>query len=112
NGQDPDIVIRTEEERRHVSGKPTGNIVLHIENLQQEKEYTILVGDNAYKTGEIQKKIKPKESASIVLNLEKNYGWYDISIRIAGNETFEQRYAGHVETGEDTFTDPYMGRMV
>src|SRR5690606_32275530 len=94
------------------SGTPTGNIVLYIESLHQGQEYTILIKDNAYKTADIQKKIKPKDSISIVLPLEKNFGWYDFSVRIAGFDTFEQCFAGHVETGEDTFTDPFMGRMI
>jgi len=112
NAQDPEIILKPDEQCHPKSGKPTGNIVLYIENLHQGKEYTIHIRDNAYKTTDIQKKIKPKDSINIVLPLEKSFGWYDFSVRIAGFDTFGQRFAGHVETGEDTFTDPFMGHMV
>jgi hypothetical protein len=32
------------------------------------------------------------------------FDWYDLSVR-----SFEQRFAGRVETGKESFTDPYMG---
>src|SRR5690606_23306876 len=99
NAQDPEILWRSEYERGRTPNKPTGNLVLHFENLHEEKEYTVLINDNAYKTTAIQKKIKPKVSTSLVLNLEKSFGWYDFTIRITDFETFEQRFAGHVETG-------------
>ncbi len=112
NSQDPEIQLTTVEERHTQSGKFTGNLILHVENLHKEKEYTVLINDNAYKTTAIQKKVSGQGTQNITLNLEKSFGWYDFSVRIAGFDTFEQRFAGHVETGEDTFTDPFMGRMI
>jgi phospholipase C len=44
--------------------------------------------------------------------LSKSFGWYDFSLKIKGNELFEKRYAGHVETGKPAKTDPFMGRVV
>jgi phospholipase C len=48
----------------------------------------------------------------VPLDQSKTFGWYDVSIRIKGNNTLERRYAGKVETGKETFTDPMMGRVV
>jgi phospholipase C len=48
----------------------------------------------------------------VAIDLSKTYGWYDISIKVKGNNTFEKRYAGKVETGIETFTDPLMGRAI
>ena len=50
-------------------------------------------------------------STSIVLDLGKSFGWYDVSIGVQGAATFEKRYAGHVETGKASFTDPAMGNI-
>jgi phospholipase C len=46
------------------------------------------------------------------LNLKPSYGWYDFSIAVKGNPYFSRRFAGRVETGKETFTDPFMGRMI
>ena len=33
-------------------------------------------------------------------------------VTVAGDPHFQRRYAGHVETGEDTVTDPLMGGLL
>jgi len=33
-------------------------------------------------------------------------------IAVEGFDGFERRYSGRVETGEDSYSDPYMGRVV
>jgi phospholipase C len=33
-------------------------------------------------------------------------------VKIKGNNLFEKRYAGRVETGKESFTDPMMGGMM
>jgi len=75
---------------------------------------TIELTDNAYKTGvktyKIERyRIKPK---TIYIDNYKSYNWYDFSVRIKGNKSFERRYAGRVETWEDGKTDPFMGRVI
>ena len=44
--------------------------------------------------------------------LARSRGWYDLLVTVAGDPHFQRRYAGHVETGEDTITDPLMGGLV
>jgi phospholipase C len=88
----------------------TGNIQFIFKN-SGNKNHTIEIKDNAYglatKTFELNKNEK-----TMVLYLDKNYGWYDFSIKIKGIDTFEKRYAGHVETGSESKSDPLMGMMV
>lgn len=38
-------------------------------------------------------------------------GWYDLAVRIPGDEHFLRRFAGRIETGRDSITDPAMGRQ-
>ena len=47
-----------------------------------------------------------------MLNLRDSHGWYDFSIKVAGYDDFEKRYAGRVETGKEGFSDPFMGRVI
>ncbi|HEX5553858.1 MAG TPA: phospholipase domain-containing protein, partial [Chitinophagaceae bacterium] len=48
---------------------------------------------------------------TIILDLKKSHGWYDFTIRVDGADAFERRYAGHVDTGQDSYSDPFMGKV-
>ena len=37
---------------------------------------------------------------------EHSYGWYDLSVTSAGDKAYERRFAGHLENGRDSRTDP------
>lgn len=47
--------------------------------------------------------------APLSLDLKASGGWYDIEVKVAGHVGFSQRFAGHVETGDPSITDPLMG---
>ncbi|MEO8711205.1 MAG: phospholipase domain-containing protein, partial [Parafilimonas sp.] len=91
-----------------LSNTLTGNIVLNLRN-NDDVEIAIEIIDNAYKTALIKRQLNAKTKQTLVLDLSKSYGWYDISVKIAGNMFFEKRYAGHVETGKESKSDPAMG---
>jgi phospholipase C len=38
-----------------------------------------------------------------------SFGWYDLAIEVDSDPTFQQRIAGHVETGSDSVSDPALG---
>jgi phospholipase C len=42
--------------------------------------------------------------------LESSFGWYDFVIEVESEPDFQQRIAGHVETGKHSMTDPAIGR--
>ena len=44
--------------------------------------------------------------------LNRFYGWYDLVVKVSEDPTFECRLAGHVETGDDSFSDPALGGLV
>lgn len=95
------------------ANKLTGNIVVKCLNLHPNQAYKITIIDHAYNNKPIEKDIPAgKAEHNFVLNLQKSYNWYDFSIHVRGFDNFERRYAGHVETGKDSFTDPKMGDMI
>lgn len=55
--------------------------------------------------------LQEKEYAPPV-NLSKNFSWYDFSVKAAGNEGYEQRFTGLVDTGLPSNTDPVMGSLI
>jgi phospholipase C len=40
------------------------------------------------------------------------YGWYDVIVTVEGDSTFNYRLAGHVESGQDSFSDPALSGLV
>jgi phospholipase C len=96
--------------------KPTGNIELHVKNLDTKTKNTIQIKDNAYKSIAQSKVLDvagaKNSEAVIVIALEKSFSWYDFSVKIAGHKAMEKRYAGHVETGNESQSDPLMGRVL
>jgi phospholipase C len=92
-------------------GKPTGNLVLKVINKTIQPQHIVIV-DNSYKAGIKEQSIDAGSSKEMPFDTSKSFGWYDVSIKLKGNLSFENRYAGRVETGLASKTDPLMGRMI
>lgn len=108
---DPDINIAFEYHRSIAdSNKLTGNVALKFHNLTRSLQ-VIEITDHAYKTNNHKSSLKAGDRSVKILNLVNSHGWYDFSIKVAGNQTFEKRYAGRVETGKPSFSDPQMGNV-
>ncbi|HXB63160.1 MAG TPA: phospholipase C, phosphocholine-specific [Acidobacteriaceae bacterium] len=104
---DPALAIACEYEVEAPDPKRlTGHIVLQLANTGS-KPYAIEIVDHAYGAAPVRKRISGKEV--VVLNLEQSFGWYDFSVKVDGFADFEKRYAGHVETGRHSASDPFMG---
>ena len=56
--------------------------------------------------------LSPGESASKSWSLSRSSGWYDLIIAVDGDSQFEYRFAGHLENGDDSISDPLMGGLV
>jgi phospholipase C len=109
NAADPLVDVVCEYEQ--AAGKLTGNVSLKITN-HTNKAQTIAVTDHGYKTGDHKVSVKAGASITIALNLSKTHGWYDFSTKTDGFEKFARRFAGRVETGTSSFSDPLMGKAL
>lgn len=109
NAAAPKLKVSCEYEVK--SGKPTGNVLILVENLDSKPGKIHLV-DNSYKTGNLTKTVEQGGKLSLRLDLRKSHQWYDVSLKVDGADGFEHRFAGHVETGAVTKTDPLMGGVV
>jgi phospholipase C len=110
--QDPKLTITCSYEQSMKNPlKLSGNVIVTVTNLS-DKIREIKITDQSYKTKNNTLKVPAKGRASMVLDLKKNYNWYDFNLKIADNSSFMQRFSGRVETGEVTKTDPLMGQMV
>ncbi len=79
---------------------------------EDTKTITVMVADNSYKTGTTTKIILPGTTATIKMVLTKSFGWYDVIVKAKGYNNFKKQFAGKVENGRVTKTDPLMGGVV
>jgi phospholipase C len=102
------LEVRTSYEQ---TGKDlTGNALVRLRN-GNAKAASVEIRDNAYKTKSVNRRIEPGQETSVILHLEKSHGWYDYTVKATGSDA-EARFAGRVETGRASFTDPLMGGVV
>ena len=84
---------------------------LKLVNRDLWQPLTVTVDDLAYGDITHTVAIPAGSSLELTLNFGPSFGWYDLRIRVTGATQYEQRYAGKVETGHESFTDPSMGGM-
>lgn len=83
-----------------------GGLVLKLQNQDKTPVLAHIAQSHVSKT----EKVKVEETKSITIRLSGTHGWYDISVTLPDHKA-EYRFAGHVETGSTSFSDPVMGRV-
>jgi phospholipase C len=103
--RDPGLQVSASYEQAKAS--LTGNLILSLRNISQHP-LTIEVRDNAYGKGIATHIVKAEHEIRAILDLQKSFGWYDVTIRCRGSQ-IENHFAGRVETGRSSMSDPLMG---
>lgn len=112
DAQDPDLYVACKyETSKGLVNRCTGNIILEISN-NSKTPITLSLTDNAYGRALQSFTIDAGGNKSIKIDLKKSSGWYDFTLAFNGNKIFKKQYAGHVETGEISVTDPFMGGLL
>ena len=57
------------------------------------------------------KAMRKDDPALVEIDCSKSEGWYDIEITCSEDHAVKFRYAGHIETGKSSKTDPLMGKV-
>ena len=65
---------------------------------------------NAYRDEAMRGKVRPGRKLEKRIPIGKSSGWYDISITTEADSRFLWRFAGHVENGRPSTSDPALGR--
>ena len=110
--EDPPVIFHCGYEVNREE-KLTGRIQIGVVKTVNDHDYTIRIRDNAYKAPdrvEILRALRAEaKKTSIILDSLTNGRWYDYSILVEGADLFEIRFAGRVETGMESISDPAMG---
>jgi phospholipase C len=83
----------------------TGSVCLHIVN-RGSAAITVQVADAAYGAANQSKQLQGGASWTLNWPLDASAQWYDLQVTTTGDAAFQQRFAGHVETGKVSSSDP------
>ncbi len=112
--QDPPLSVYCHYE--YAQGQPaalSGNVLLSVYNNDPEKRIVLELTDESMgKPVTREQEILPGSHLDLPVNLKQSFGWYVVSLRAKGYPAFLKQYAGRVETGKESYTDPVMGRVV
>ena len=101
NGFEPEILVGYDHEK--------GGVTLTVQNAAT-KQISIQVNSNAYAGYKSAKmKIASGSKSDKMWTLAKSGNWYDFTLKFEGHPQYERRFAGRVETGKDSVSDPAMG---
>ncbi|HTV09998.1 MAG TPA: phospholipase C, phosphocholine-specific [Candidatus Aquilonibacter sp.] len=90
------------------AGNPTGNILLQL-SASDTRPLPIRIEDCSYGASPLEHTLTREHT--LPLDLQKSSNWYDIRITAPDHPRLIARYAGRVETGQPSISDPFMGRV-
>jgi phospholipase C len=97
-----DVVASYDDRRR--------DIVLIIRNNGTAR-VRVAVQDS-YTSDDRELSVRPGSTETARWSLSRTRGWYDLTVTADGDPACRWQYAGHVENGEDSISDPAMGGLV
>ena len=73
-----------------------------------EKHAKVKIADG-YSRQRASEGLHPGETTKKRFSLGDSFGWYDLTLTVESDAGFKRRIAGHVESGDDSVTDPLLG---
>jgi phospholipase C len=84
-----------------------GDLTLFIRNPAAVPAHVVFL--DKYKGQKFDVTIMPGARVSPRLSLDRESGWYDLVITVESESSIEYHFAGHVENGKDSISDPAIG---
>jgi phospholipase C len=82
------------------------NNTITLSGTNRSKSTVTIKLTNGYTGETLSSNVEAGDDGSHTFNLNSTHGWYDFTIEVAQDPSFRYQVAGHVETGEESFTDP------
>lgn len=109
NQEDPDLSI-TLIYPLNSSGNADGNLNLWLKRAQSNQPLSLKIKHLAYGYREADLSFKKGEKEKKVsIDLRNSNSWYDFKITAYDYPLYSQHFAGHVETGKESSSDPQLG---
>ena len=91
--------------------RPRCLAVLEVVAANHDKKLqTVELRDNGYGRAAEIRRVAPGDQTVFSIDTRPTAFWYDFSVGLAGDGRYAKRYAGRVETGQWSTSDPAMGR--
>lgn len=94
-----------------VSGKPTksgAEVSILLINHDKSRSQSVELRETVYRQSVKKQILRPGEKKTVALGTQESQGWYDFALSLVGSKTFHQHYAGRIETGKWSTSDPQM----
>jgi len=108
----PDNFLNVETKYSLKERDKRANIILELHNFNKANSVECVIKNTVYADETFTETIQPETTQRIVFDTSKAYNWYDLEVKIQNNPSYLRRFAGRVETGQATKTDPYMGGLL
>ena len=82
-------------------------ITLEIRNLGARLDRLHIA--SGYAGERVVRRVEPGERFALRFALQRSFGWYDFTLTTESDRGFTHRVAGHLETGNDSMSDPALG---
>ena len=89
-----------------------GNLEVKAANRDARRAVVLELADRSYQGPSLKRLIAAGQTATLAVDTQRSFCWYDVVLASGQFPHFEQRFAGHVETGAWSRTDPAMGQSV
>jgi hypothetical protein len=111
---------------RHLSGSASGGNLTHLDirTRYDERDSEIILEatnrgstriditvSDRYSSRTVKLSLEPGGTKTQRWSLSRTRGWYDLTVTVDNGPHLEYRYAGHLENGEDSISDPGMGGL-
>ena len=102
------VVLEVHSEHERDGGH--GSLKLRIVNVGTTRA-TVVVTDAYTGDNDLRHLLPGQTFEDDNRELDRFFDWYDLVVSVVEDPTFECRLAGHIETGDDSFTDPALGGL-
>ncbi len=110
-GSGSSLPVETRVEYEYMGGKCTGNVLVHLRNRGHGPAKVAIAWITFIRAKPVTKLVDPTQEISVIIPLEQSHGWYDFTVTSDAAHSMA-RFAGRVETGRASKSDPAMGRTI
>lgn len=101
NADDPKLQI--------ASNESNGQLILRFTN-DGPSAVEVSITDHGYGAKPRKIIVPNAQTGELAIDLTASARWYDLSVTVANFPYFSRRFAGHVENGQESTSDPQIGR--
>lgn len=107
NKNNPKLRIQCKYQKNDLGNGLTGSLMLKFKNLG-ESDLELSISDMSYGSKEKRVSMKAGMTKELIWDTQKDHCWYDVEVRCKGYKDYSEQFAGRVETGKPSKTDPAM----